>query len=37
VTDVLDMPGLNHYPEVVADFMPELSADLLKEFFRKHR
>jgi tRNA(adenine34) deaminase len=37
VTDVREMPGLNHYPVVVADFMPDRSAELLKEFFRKHR
>ncbi len=37
VTDVLEMPGLNHYPEVTGGFMAERSTDLLKEFFRSHR
>jgi len=37
VTDLREMSGLNHYPEVIAGFMPDRSAELLKKFFRSHR
>jgi len=37
VTDIREMPGLNHYPEVTAGFMPDRSAELLKKFFQSHR
>jgi tRNA(adenine34) deaminase len=37
VTDVLDMPDLNHYPLVTGGFLEERSADLLRKFFRSHR
>ncbi|NOQ21155.1 MAG: tRNA-specific adenosine deaminase [Candidatus Aegiribacteria sp.] len=37
VTDVLKMPGLNHYPEVFGGYYSDESAKLLKEFFRQGR
>ena len=33
VTSVLEMPGLNHYPEVFGGCFEEESAKLLKDFF----
>jgi tRNA(adenine34) deaminase len=37
VTDILGMPGLNHYPEVSGGCLAEESARLLREFFRGAR
>lgn len=37
VTDLLDMPNLNHYPRVVGGVLADDSSRLLKEFFRNHR
>jgi tRNA(adenine34) deaminase len=37
VTDVLKMPDLNHYPEILGGCYSDESAKLLKEFFRKNR
>jgi len=37
VTDILKMPGLNHYPEVFGGCHEEESARLLKKFFRLGR
>ncbi len=37
VTDILEMPGLNHYPEVQEGCMADRSSALLKRFFRSHR
>lgn len=37
VTDLLAMPGLNHYPEVTGGCLAEESARLLREFFRTAR
>ncbi len=37
VTDLLQMPGLNHYPEVVGGVLADESSRLLKRFFRSHR
>jgi len=34
VTDILSMPGLNHYPEIAGGCMAEESSRLLREFFR---
>lgn len=37
VTDVLEMPGLNHYPEVLGGCFEEECGELMVEFFRKGR
>ncbi|MCD4776495.1 MAG: nucleoside deaminase [Candidatus Aegiribacteria sp.] len=37
VTDVLEMPNLNHYPEVLSGCYEDEAAELMKEFFRKGR
>lgn len=37
VTDLLEMPYLNHYPKVVGGVLADESSRLLKEFFRNHR
>ncbi len=37
VTDILKMPGLNHYPEVLGGCYEDESARLLKKFFRLGR
>ena len=37
VTDILDIPGLNHYPVVSGGLMEEKASALLTEFFRSHR
>lgn len=37
VTDILKMPGLNHYPEVFGGCNEDESARLLREFFRLGR
>lgn len=37
VTDVLEMPNLNHYPKVLGGCYEDESAELLKKFFRKGR
>jgi len=37
VCDVLEMPGLNHYPQVLGGVMAAESSQLLRGFFRWHR
>jgi tRNA(adenine34) deaminase len=37
VTDLMSMPGLNHYPDVLGGLMARESSQLLREFFRSHR
>jgi len=37
VTDVMKMPGLNHYPDVQGGCLADESSNLLKEFFRSKR
>ena len=37
VTDVLEMPNLNHYPEVYGGCFEEQCGELMKEFFRNGR
>lgn len=37
VTDVLEMPNLNHYPEVFGGCFADEAGELMKEFFRLGR
>lgn len=37
VTNILDMPNLNHYPDVKGGCLADRSSRLLKEFFRQGR
>jgi tRNA(adenine34) deaminase len=37
VTNVLEMPNLNHYPQVFGGCFEDECGDLMKEFFRKNR
>lgn len=37
VTNILEMPNLNHYPDVKGGCLADRSSQLLKEFFRQGR